>query len=333
MFEVLLIDDEPWVLMGLQRIFHWEKHGFHVAAAFSSSLDALAFLQQNHVDVILSDIRMPDLSGLELLQKAKELNPSITFILVSGFADFSYAQTALKSGAYDYLLKPIDHTKIEPFLQRLLDHLEGQRLQKNLTSYEELRTGQLPLSALLPSANYSYYQVYSVTSSKDCSDFVPLLDCSCYPLALSCRNTVYICGTNQDLAPGLILTSTPDLNIGISELAPASSTKNLVLQAESAAMLSFFEGKSSVFRYRPTDPALIKAISKNIVDYCKAETLSALSDYFYTLPTENLTVEDVVFLWNQLQIQLSNVSTPSGIFRYSTADQLTADFRDWPSFC
>ena len=73
MFNVLLIDDEPWVLMGLRRIFNWENYGFHVVSAVTSSLEGLSILGKMHIDVVLSDIRMPDLTGLELLEEAKNI--------------------------------------------------------------------------------------------------------------------------------------------------------------------------------------------------------------------------------------------------------------------
>ena len=72
MLKVMLVDDEPYILQGLQVLIDWESGGFEIAATCSNGKEALKYLKENHVDLIISDIRMPEMTGLELLETVKK---------------------------------------------------------------------------------------------------------------------------------------------------------------------------------------------------------------------------------------------------------------------
>lgn len=108
MLEVLLVDDEPIILQGLAALIDWEKEGFLIAGTASNGKEALQFIEHNHVDLIIADISMPGISGIQLLQKIRtEKLSDVYFIILSGFAEFSYAQEAIRYKCTDYILKPI----------------------------------------------------------------------------------------------------------------------------------------------------------------------------------------------------------------------------------
>ena len=89
MYRVFLIDDEPWVMMGLERLIDWETLGFRIEAKCENARSAWERIQKEKPDVVLSDIRMPGLSGLELLRLMREAELPVEVVLVSAFADFS----------------------------------------------------------------------------------------------------------------------------------------------------------------------------------------------------------------------------------------------------
>ena len=118
--KVLIVDDEPFITQGLKLLIDWEKEGYEIAACLENGKEALRFLEENEVDLILTDIRMPECSGLDLMEQVKERGLSdAEFIIMSGYDDFGYAQKALRMGFIDYLLKPVDGAELIEILQKI----------------------------------------------------------------------------------------------------------------------------------------------------------------------------------------------------------------------
>jgi two-component system response regulator YesN len=118
-YKVMLLDDEPWQLKGMKEMIPWDSTGFKVTYTLENPADALLFLSSEKIDVLLTDIRMPGLSGLELMERLRQNNVDTEVIFLSGYAEFSYAQEALRMGAYDYLLKPFNLEEMPSFLEQL----------------------------------------------------------------------------------------------------------------------------------------------------------------------------------------------------------------------
>ncbi len=120
MLKVLLVDDEPFILQGLEVLVDWKKEGFEIAGTAHDGREALRFLKNNSVDLILADINIPVVSGLELLKKIREEDISNAFfVILSGYADFSYAQKAIKYKCTDYILKPIEKEQLLETLKKV----------------------------------------------------------------------------------------------------------------------------------------------------------------------------------------------------------------------
>ena len=99
MLKVMLVDDEPYILQGLQVLIDWESGGFEIAALCSNGKEALKYLKENHVDLVITDIRMPEMTGLELLETVKKEKISdAEFVLLTGYDDFAYTQKAIRNG-------------------------------------------------------------------------------------------------------------------------------------------------------------------------------------------------------------------------------------------
>lgn len=130
MYRVLLVDDEPWALVGMRKIFKWEDMGFSIVCETMNPVEALHFIWEQEPDVVFTDIRMPEISGLELMQKTREKGLDTEFIVVSGFAEFSYVQEALRQGAFDYQLKPLQLEQADMLLEKLKKHLDGKRIKE-----------------------------------------------------------------------------------------------------------------------------------------------------------------------------------------------------------
>ena len=120
MYSVYIADDEMWVIVGLKKRIEKTDLPFQVIGEANNGVMALEEIEKKKPDILFTDIRMPGYNGLELLEllRKKELDTKV--VLISGYAEFEYAQSAIRNGAYDYLLKPIDQDKLQTVLERIL---------------------------------------------------------------------------------------------------------------------------------------------------------------------------------------------------------------------
>ncbi len=129
MFKVLLVDDEPFILQGLEMLIDWSKEGFEIVATASNGLEAINILENQKVDLIITDVNMPVLSGFDLLEEIREKKLSNAhFVILSGHADFVYAQNAIRNNCVDYILKPIERESLIKVLTKITkmnDNLEN----------------------------------------------------------------------------------------------------------------------------------------------------------------------------------------------------------------
>lgn len=131
MYKVLLVDDEKLVLKSLAGGVDWEKSGFYVSGTASNGIDALEQIEKVRPNVVFTDIRMPGISGLELIKKAKEIDKDIQFIVISGYAEFAYVQKSINYGVLGYCLKPFDEYEIEILLKKALENLSYIKEKRN----------------------------------------------------------------------------------------------------------------------------------------------------------------------------------------------------------
>ncbi|WP_168123334.1 response regulator [Paenibacillus sp. HB172176] len=126
-YTLLIADDEKIIREGLVRSLDWAGLGFAVVGVAKDGEQALARFRALEPDVVLLDIKMPGMSGLELLTTIKRERPDTEVVLLSGFDEFSYAKEGLKQGAFDYILKIDMLTELEPAMSRLRSLLERRR--------------------------------------------------------------------------------------------------------------------------------------------------------------------------------------------------------------
>lgn len=128
-YSMIIVDDEEMIRNGLRRFGNWEALGFCVAAVFEDGKDAFEYLCQHPVDVVLTDIRMAELSGLDLSERLLSEGIDTHVVIMSGYRDFEYARRAVASHAFDYLLKPIEMESLADTFQRLHTYI-GQKQEQ-----------------------------------------------------------------------------------------------------------------------------------------------------------------------------------------------------------
>ncbi|CAM3374951.1 response regulator [Paenibacillus lactis] len=139
MYKVLLADDEILDLEGMRSFIPWESLGMEVAAAVNNGFAAWEVLEKEPVDILVTDVRMPNMTGIELAQKAQKMNEELQVIFVSGYQDFSYVKQAIALKACNYVLKPMEDeeliealTKVKEELDRLHERKETERAYQQM---------------------------------------------------------------------------------------------------------------------------------------------------------------------------------------------------------
>ncbi|GGF94879.1 response regulator transcription factor [Paenibacillus abyssi] len=129
MHKVLLVDDELFVRKGLMNLIDWKSLGYEICGEAESGQEALDIMEQVSPDLVITDIRMPVLDGLDLIRTVTtEWRKVPVFIIISGYHDFKYAQQALRYNVHDYLLKPIDEVELENTLKKLVGTISAKKL-------------------------------------------------------------------------------------------------------------------------------------------------------------------------------------------------------------
>lgn len=127
--NVLLVDDEAIDLEWLRRRVLAGGLNLQVAATANNGFNALKAMEQERIDLILSDIRMPIMSGIEFARKAKGINPQVKIIFISGHDDFEYAKEAIRISVSGYLLKPVEDQELYKMLGELCAEIKRERDQ------------------------------------------------------------------------------------------------------------------------------------------------------------------------------------------------------------
>ncbi|MBW7453557.1 response regulator [Paenibacillus sepulcri] len=137
MYTVMIADDDAMILKGLKEIVNWNQLGFEIAGAVRDGEEGLQLAQQIRPDVVLTDIKMPHLSGLEMIEKCIASGVQSRFVVLTGFDEFEFARRALKNQVTDYLLKPIEETELIAVLTDIRLKLdEGEKRKDDLRELE-----------------------------------------------------------------------------------------------------------------------------------------------------------------------------------------------------
>ena len=108
MLRVILADDEAVIVKGLKRLIDWKKMDAVIIGEAGNGKEALNLIREKKPDLVVSDISMPELDGLELLKEINRMGLCTRVIFISGYQEFSYAKKAVTLGAVDYILKPVE---------------------------------------------------------------------------------------------------------------------------------------------------------------------------------------------------------------------------------
>lgn len=173
--KVVLVDDEAYIVEYLKHLIHWQDLGFFEMFSFSDPLCAKERLKKGDIDLLITDIAMPEISGIDLLKFIWDKNLPTETIFLSSYSEFKYAQQAIRYGLTDYLLKPVTKETLELALHNVLEE-RIKKSEKELLSPEHLLFYQLSVFEEIHEVNSteSYCFIYSKKKSF-CSDHASYL--------------------------------------------------------------------------------------------------------------------------------------------------------------
>ena len=140
MYKVLIVDDELIARIGLKKTINWAQYGFEVAADADNATTAMELCRKLRPDVVITDICMEPISGLKLIENLQKENLFPEIIVISGYSDFAYAQTAIKFGVSTYILKPVEDEDLTDALEKLKEKLDKKRkTSRALAEYSSIQ--------------------------------------------------------------------------------------------------------------------------------------------------------------------------------------------------
>lgn len=176
MLNVLLVDDEYFIAQGLLHLIDWGAEGYQIVSIASNGMEALEYLKENKVDLIIADIKMPVMSGLELLENIRERGMLETnFVILSGYNEFEYAKRAMRSDCMGYLLKPVQKEELLTILRKI-NHLSESARQEieNQKKMEEAYLARNIISLLI--GKYDEINLKNIKSHMQLSRGVRYID-------------------------------------------------------------------------------------------------------------------------------------------------------------
>ena len=160
--KILIIDDEPKIRNGLSNLLT-RREGWEVAGAYENAADALKYLAVNQVDVMITDIKMPEISGLELIARIRERDKKNAIIILSGYSNFQFAQRAIELGVSRYLTKPTNPRELLCVLEETEKKLGGKQ-------EKEEDSGKIPNLFVQKAADYIKLNYSEKISIKEIAD-------------------------------------------------------------------------------------------------------------------------------------------------------------------
>lgn len=165
MYKVVIAEDESIIRCGLARLLDWASFDCEIVFLAEDGIQALKYITENPVDILITDIKMPHMSGLDLIENAKSISPDIITFIISGYSDFEYAKTAIHYGVSGYLMKPVEEEQLRDALDKavLALKLRTQQAvaQQNMLQIEE-KNRRLRREKLINSLLFSNRETPSV---------------------------------------------------------------------------------------------------------------------------------------------------------------------------
>jgi two-component system response regulator YesN len=344
--KLILVDDEPWILKDMEQIVDWEALGFQIVAKVNDVQTAESLLKRKSIDVVISDIRMPGKSGLDLLSFVNRVSPHTLVVFMSAYSEFSYAKKALELGCFAYLLKPVNEQELRDALSNCSNRLaERDRDQRVLQTYnnsmlflEMIEKGlTVQQVSLLKGLNVEMGSgagyAFAIVKSKIAISEQALLNSdrllhehgfSFFRAMASPLKWAYLL-SHSDLDSNtlkslykrvLIMAAELNWDVGVSlSNDSGSQIAKYYNQANMMADTSSLNRRIGVYRYRPRVNVALPSIMERIGKATKLEHLeAALFDVHKGIAKDHIHLNGLVEIYNFFVVVIKNFSSSTQSF-------------------
>ncbi|NLC75442.1 MAG: response regulator [Clostridiales bacterium] len=132
-YRVMLVDDEAIILQGLRKLFNWEEFECEIVGEAMDGVSAINMAETLRPDILMMDINIPIINGIDALKVIRQRDVYTQFIIVTGYDDFKYCQEALRLDAVDYILKPVDYSKLGEVIRKATDNIKTSTFSGRIT--------------------------------------------------------------------------------------------------------------------------------------------------------------------------------------------------------
>ena len=165
--KIMIVDDEPKIRRGMKTLLE-EQDGFEVIGIYDNAMSSLSDMDEKQPNVLITDIKMPEYSGLDLIEKIREKDKNLYIIILSGYGSFKYAQRAIRSGVYRYLTKPTNPRELISVLREIELKIEGvNRTVSKSEKKESVEVGNLLIRKALDYIELHYAEKIGLKTLSD----------------------------------------------------------------------------------------------------------------------------------------------------------------------
>ena len=154
-YSVIIADDEKWIRELVRLSIDWACLNCEIVAVFGDGQNAIEFAKEHHPDIAILDMEMPGASGREILDAMVEDFPETAVIVLSGYSDFEYVRHALRRGAADYLLKPLDEDQLEVVVRKAITVINERKRRRVLMRHVQARVSRLESERIESKKDYN----------------------------------------------------------------------------------------------------------------------------------------------------------------------------------
>ncbi len=219
MYRAVIIDDEKWVVKSLASTIKDQEY-FEITGEAYDGLSGLALMKQSNPDLAFVDIQMPGMGGLELLQTVNEMHLGTLFIMISGYAEFAYAQKAMFHNAVGYCLKPFSKSELIDAMQKAYDQLENSQRSLVVPSgenadkrFKQVKVDNKMVQNMLNYTNAHYSEDISIQNLADLCSINPNYASQLFSQEVGETFSTYL--TNLRIEQSIYLLSHTDLSVAV----------------------------------------------------------------------------------------------------------------------
>lgn len=285
MRKVFLIDDEPWALQSLEAALPWREFGFHISGRYTNALEAMDAIAHEPPDVAFIDIRMPDLTGLEIAQRSQS---DTIFVIVSGYEEFEYAQKAMRLGIFDYCLKPVEESTGRDLLKRISDKLaQESQMRYALLCEQILGRGDIDFifDNFRPTGDYWQAAILRLVSTEaEAEACQRVLDIKHLHMRMGIAKHMFIFNGHRDSLEAKVKEALSPLSglgtyIGVSRAEPAKDGLiQMINQAHSSSLSDFIRSEPRFVTYDGNESPCLEASATafaQAIDVCSTDGFAA----------------------------------------------------------